>query len=134
MGDTEDTPKLSFFAKKFGVNLSAAVISAAILGVSATALAIRDSVIVSELDRNGIRADVAELRSEFNGFKNVGDRFTAANGAELRTRIEKLETAVAGVSERCVETRLRVQSLESRFDRVCTDVSACVSGTGGNHK
>jgi len=121
----EEVSNAKQFISRVGVNLSAALLAAFIIGVSAVAVGIRDSVNISELDRNSLKSDFSELRNEFNAFKNPGDRFTAAMGAKLETRIEKLEQGSTGVNERCSELRFKIQQVEEKQKEICDRVRAC---------
>lgn len=120
-----EAPSVKQFISRVGVNLSAALLAAFIIGISAVAVGIRDSVNLSELDRNSLKSDFNELRNEFNAFKNPGDRFTAAMGAKLEARIEKLEQGAISLNERCSELRYRVQQHEEKQRELCDRVKAC---------
>lgn len=113
------------FISRVGVNLSAALLAAFIIGISAVAVGIRDSVNISELDRNSLRSNYNELRNEFNAFKNPGERFTAAMGAKLEARVEKLEQSDVVANEKCSELRFRVQQIEDKQREICDRVKAC---------
>lgn len=113
------------FISRVGVNLSAALLAAFVIGVSAIAVGIRDSVNISELDRSSVKSDLSELRAEFNSFKNPGDRFTAAMGAKLETRIDKLEQGDIVANEKCSELRYRLQQIEEKQKEICDRVRAC---------
>lgn len=128
MDDDAKTFTFTSFLKRMGPNLAAAIFSAFILGVSATAVAVRDSVHVAQLDRTGLRADLEELRAEFNAFRNPGDRFTASMGAKLEARIERIESVDAAAAEKCNDLRYRVQQLESWNKEFCDRCSLCTRG------
>lgn len=121
----DETIGVKQFVSRVGVNLSAALLAAFVIGMSAVAVGIRDSVNISELDRTSIKSDFSELRNEFNAFKNPGDRFTAAMGAKLEARIEKLEQNDAVANEKCSELRFRVQQIEDKHKELCDRVKAC---------
>lgn len=113
------------FVSRVGVNLSAALLAAFIIGMSAVAVGIRDSVNLSELDRTSVKSDLSELRAEFNSFRNPGDRFTAAMGAKLEARIDKLEQNDVAANEKCSELRYRIQQIEEKQKEICDRVRAC---------
>lgn len=121
----DETPGVKQFISRVGVNLSAALLAAFIIGVSAVAVGIRDNVNISELDRASLKSDFSELRNEFNAFKNPGDRFTAAMGAKLEARIEKLEQGSVSSNERCSELRFRIQQIEDKHKEICDRIKSC---------
>jgi predicted nuclease with TOPRIM domain len=122
---SDDISTTKQFITKVGVNLSAALLAAFVIGLSAVAVGIRDSVNISELDRNSVKSDISELRSEFNAFRNPGDRFTAAMGAKLEARIDKLEQADTVANEKCSELRYRVQQIEEKQKELCVRIKTC---------
>jgi hypothetical protein len=124
---SDDISTTKQFITRVGVNLSAALLAAFVIGLSAVAVGIRDSVNISELDRTSVKSDISELRAEFNSFRNPGDRFTAAMGAKLEARIDKLEQADTAANEKCSELRYRVQQIEEKQKELCVRIKTCES-------
>jgi outer membrane murein-binding lipoprotein Lpp len=138
---------------KAGPALATGIVLAVLGGAASVVMAWRDlagtsavrfEYVASELSRQ--RADVAQLRSDFESFRQPGDRFTASDGRrhqELLDGLEKrlrdqemrpprLNPALDGVTTKVAELERSVDRLEDRLQqireeqqRLCDRLAAC---------
>ncbi len=86
-----DDDKKTSFIDRLGPTLTSALIITIGSGVVYGAVAVRDLVVVATNDLTHLAADVDRLRTELEGFKSPGGRFTAADGARHDERIRRVE-------------------------------------------
>jgi hypothetical protein len=120
-----DDDKKTSFIDRLGPTLTSALIITIGSGVVYGAVAVRDLVVVATNDLTHLAADVDRLRTELEGFKSPGGRFTAADGARHDERIRRVEDFAKLCGESKVKVELELEHLKDAQQQLCSRLQMC---------
>ena len=102
------------FIDKLGPTLTSGLLVAALSAASLGAVALRDLVIVTNVDFANLKSEFARHRLEFEQFRTPGARFTADDGKRLQSEIDELEVRLRHQETRPPRVGTVVEKLEER--------------------
>lgn len=131
---------------KAGPGLATAIVMAILAGATTVTVGVHRHIAASDVWRSDFASQLAQLRSDLDGFRNPGARFTAADGERHWQRLDELDRrlraeevkpprltpAIDGLANKVGDLERGIDRLEERMatlreeqQRLCDRLQAC---------
>jgi uncharacterized coiled-coil protein SlyX len=123
------------FIDRLGPTLTSGLLVAFLSAASLGAISIRDLVITTNVDNAYVKGELDRIRSDLNGFKAPGGRFTKEDGDrhqnkldELERRIREQETRPPRLNPALEKLEEKVHAIEDKQSELCQRLKDCNIG------